>query len=61
VTALAQKNISTEEIDAIQSSLPSGMWIALWSIVAVVVLAVAAPLIVLIPIVFTLLFIGGGL
>jgi hypothetical protein len=37
------------------------MWIALWSIIAVVFLAVAAPLIVLVPIIFTLLFIGGGL
>jgi uncharacterized BrkB/YihY/UPF0761 family membrane protein len=37
------------------------MWIVIWSIVAVVVLVVAAPLIVLVPIIFTLLFIGGGL
>lgn len=37
------------------------MWIALWSIIAVVGLVVAAPLIVLVPLIFTLLFIGGGL
>ena len=37
------------------------MWIAFWSIIGVVVLMVAAPLFILIPVVLTLLFIGGGL
>jgi|688.fasta_scaffold143808_2 hypothetical protein len=37
------------------------MWIAFWSLIGAAVLMVAAPLIVLIPVVLTLLFIGGGL
>jgi hypothetical protein len=37
------------------------LWIAFWSIIAVVVLAVATPLIILVPLILTLLFIGGGL
>ena len=37
------------------------MWIALWSVVAVVVLVAVAPLIFLVPLVLTVLFIGGGL
>ena len=37
------------------------MWIAFWSIIAIAILVVAAPLIILVPLVFTLLFIGGGL
>ena len=37
------------------------MWIALWSVVAVVVLVVVAPLIFLVPLVLAVLFIGGGL
>ena len=37
------------------------MWIAFWSLIGAAGLMVAAPLIVLIPVVLTLLFIGGGL
>ena len=37
------------------------MWIAFWSIIGAAVLMVAAPLIILIPVVLTILFIGGGL
>ena len=37
------------------------MWIAFWSIIGVAILMVAAPLFILIPVVLTLLFIGGGL
>jgi hypothetical protein len=37
------------------------LWIAFWSIIAIAILVVAAPLIILVPLVLTLLFIGGGL
>jgi hypothetical protein len=37
------------------------LWMVFWSIIAIAVLVVAAPLIILIPIVLTLLFLGGGL
>jgi hypothetical protein len=37
------------------------LWIVFWSTIAVAVFVVAAPLIILIPIILTLLFLGGGL